>query len=735
MEPSPQKRSHTSPALSAREETGERARGGILFDEGEHIGPYKVLAHLKTGGMAELYLAQRKGVRGFSRPVAIKVIHPRLMNSERFTTMFVNEALLSVRISHPNVVHVEELGEARDTYYLAMEYVHGLSLSQLIRNLVKSKQRLTQVTAVAIALRIAEGLHAAHETIDAQGNPLNVVHRDVSPQNIILSTQGHVKVIDFGIAKAKHHTEVKSKGLKGKIRYMAPEQVVGGEIDRRTDVYALGIVLWEMLTMRRLFHGDGEFDIMTKVRDAEVVSPRRYCPDLDPQLEAVVMRALSRHPDARPSSARELRRELAEVCPKALALDTVHMARLVLSSGGAAFEAVHAAAFGELQPPALPPSVSEIELTSFSVEEDLSAHLDVDGAPLPIPRRENPLADGDSNESSASDVKAKRPALAVTRRAAPSMPHIPVDIVDEDAESQDVMPTVRVDLDSLAQHLNSAEMQHMMEGALPAAVPAPASGPTASSAAARATSSSHPRLPREVVGGAAHLGETGTHAVTAMPRRGLGRALVLSMLVLGTGLCAYAFSLTKEAAQARVAVFEMAQWAGLDLERALGSGPQVPAGGEVTQLQSAVTQAEAPALTPTEESAVNQARTPALEPDIEADPSEDNATTVGDAVQLDEPTSAEDLASEEVDGHAVETTEDAPDVETATAPSVRKAKKQRVRRAARIKRRRAAAQRRRARQAAIAGAKPPAAQAPSTQRDTAPTGRVDGVPMLRELDF
>ena len=203
--------------------------------------------------MASLFLARRGGAAGFTRLVAIKMVHPRHAEDPGLIQMFVDEALLTARIDHPNVVHVEELGEHESAYYLVMEYVHGASLAQLMRVLGRAKRRLSPLVAVAICARVSEGLHAAHETTGDNGELLSIVHRDVSPQNILLSHKGHVKLIDFGIAKAHarvHESNVSS--LKGKVRYMAPEQATTGNVDRRTDVYALGIVLWEPLTMRRL---------------------------------------------------------------------------------------------------------------------------------------------------------------------------------------------------------------------------------------------------------------------------------------------------------------------------------------------------------------------------------------------------------------------------------------------------------------------------------------------------
>lgn len=301
-----------------------------VFDEGDIVGNFEIVAHLKTGGMASLYLARRRGVAGFSRLVAIKVVRPQLSTDEKLVRMFINEALLSARINHPNVVHVEELGQVHGDYFLVMEYVHGCSLSQLMRALRASRRRLTPMTAVAVAARIAEGLHAAHSAVAEDGSPLEIVHRDVSPQNVLLSHAGHVKIIDFGVAKAQLSQDIsQTNSLKGKLAYMAPEQATTGKVDARSDIYALGIILWEMLTMRRLFFARTDFEVLLKVRDPKIVPPSEHNRDVPPELDAVVMAAL--HPDReqRPITAKEFRRRLVRAFPRAMEVDSAHLADLL----------------------------------------------------------------------------------------------------------------------------------------------------------------------------------------------------------------------------------------------------------------------------------------------------------------------------------------------------------------------------------------------------------------------
>jgi eukaryotic-like serine/threonine-protein kinase len=296
---------------------------------GDKVGDYEVLERIKAGGMGALYLAQRTGAAGFARPVAIKVMQADLLEDDESVRMFVEEALLSARIRHPNVVHVEQFGETEDGYYLVMEYVHGLSLSQLLSRIGANERAVSVNFAVYLALQVADGLHAAHELKDDDGEELGVVHRDVSPSNILLSADGYVKLIDFGIAKARSRSPTLHRTLKGKLRYMPPEQAFGKPVDRRADVYALGIVLWELLTMRRLFQSNDDFDLLEQVRKPAIAPPSTIRSELSADLDRVAMRALAPEPADRYESAHAFRDALAEACPSALWLTPHHVAALV----------------------------------------------------------------------------------------------------------------------------------------------------------------------------------------------------------------------------------------------------------------------------------------------------------------------------------------------------------------------------------------------------------------------
>jgi serine/threonine-protein kinase len=300
------------------------------LDIGERIGDYELVARLGAGGMAEIFVARRSGAAGFSRLVALKIVHPYLARDEAFRQMFVDEALLSSRITHPNVVHVEELGQHEGTYFLAMEYVDGVSLWDVLQKLARLRRRMTIELAVHVAVRLAEGLHAAHETLGDEGTPLGVVHRDVSPQNVLISRAGQVKLIDFGVAKAQGRAkETTSASLKGKVRYMSPEQARGEEVDRRSDVYALAVVLWEMLAMRRAFGAGDLMTVLRAVQNPRWQPPSRHNRAVPAALDRVVLNALSPDRRRRPDTADAFRRQLLAAVPSVHSIEPSDLARVL----------------------------------------------------------------------------------------------------------------------------------------------------------------------------------------------------------------------------------------------------------------------------------------------------------------------------------------------------------------------------------------------------------------------
>ncbi len=277
----------------------------------QRIGRYEILGHLAAGGMAEVVLARLVGPSRFERPVVIKKILPQLAKEPAFVSMFLDEARLAARVRHPNVVQVTELSDNAGELFLVMEYLEGESLAGLMRRLVSRRENLPPHLAAHVLAEAANGLHAAHELRDDEGRVEGVVHRDVSPQNLFVGYDGTVKVLDFGVAKAADRlTQTEAGQLKGKIEYMSPEQAQGRPLDRRSDVFALGVVLYEAATNRRLFKRDNKLLALKAVSEAVVRPPSAVVPELPRELDAIVMRALERGLDRRYASAAEMRADL-----------------------------------------------------------------------------------------------------------------------------------------------------------------------------------------------------------------------------------------------------------------------------------------------------------------------------------------------------------------------------------------------------------------------------------------
>ena len=301
-----------------------------MFEPGSRVGDFEILGPLRTGGMATLFVGRRIGAAGFERPVAVKVVHSHLAEDPDFIKMFVDEALLSARIHHPNVVHVEHLGELDGKYYLVMELVDGCSLAQLRASLGSLGRRLAPAMAAHVALQIASGLHAAHEATGPDGSLLGVVHRDVSPSNVLVSRAGHVKLIDFGVAQLA--AGASSGTLAGKLGYMAPEQAWGEVVDRRTDVYALGVVLWEMLTGRKMLRAENKEALLRLTQSPRMRPPSAYANDVPAELDEVVMKSLARNSGDRFATAHEMRTAIVRACPSATTVEDGDVARLVAAA-------------------------------------------------------------------------------------------------------------------------------------------------------------------------------------------------------------------------------------------------------------------------------------------------------------------------------------------------------------------------------------------------------------------
>jgi len=270
-------------------------------------GRYAVYGEIASGGMATIHYGRLVGPSGFSRAVAIKQLHPQFAKDQNFVSMFLDEARLSARIAHANVVQTIDVLSEPSELSVIMEYVHGESLARLLDRLRERRETTPVRIAVALVAGVLHGLHAAHETRGEHGEPLHIVHRDVSPENILVASDGIARLIDFGIARAQGRSRVTPAGeLKGKLAYMACEQYRGGEIDRRVDVYGAAVVLWEALTGRPLFEGETDAGIVGAVMSDEVIPPSVLVPAITPALDAIVMRGLSRERDQRFDTAREM---------------------------------------------------------------------------------------------------------------------------------------------------------------------------------------------------------------------------------------------------------------------------------------------------------------------------------------------------------------------------------------------------------------------------------------------
>ncbi len=273
----------------------------------ETYGSYQLVEKLAVGGMAQLYLAKKVKPKGQERTVVLKRILPHLAEDTAFVTMFLDEARIAARLHHPNVVEILDLGAEGDSYFIAMEYIHGEDLRRISKKGIELSRRMPPPLVCRVVAQASRGLDYAHRRTDAQGKPLRIVHRDVSPQNILVSFDGQVKVVDFGIAKAADKATVTASGvIKGKHAYMSPEQALGRDIDHRTDVFALGIVLYETLTATRLFRRATDLQTLKAVSECRVDPPSRVFPGVPAQLDAIIMKALAKDLNERYQRADEL---------------------------------------------------------------------------------------------------------------------------------------------------------------------------------------------------------------------------------------------------------------------------------------------------------------------------------------------------------------------------------------------------------------------------------------------
>jgi serine/threonine protein kinase len=302
---------------------------------GSKLGKYSLIRQIAIGGMAEIYLARTVGIEGFEKLVVIKRILPQYADSASFTTMFLDEARLAATLQHPNIAQVYDIGVEAGSYFFSMEYVHGEDLRRMIAAANDQGVPVSIDATLTLIVGICAGLHYAHQKTSAEGAPLGIVHRDVSPSNVLVSYDGGVKVVDFGIARAnsRQSGNTVGGGLKGKIAYMSPEQCRGGtQLDRRSDIFSIGSMLYEMSTGTLPFYEETEYGILNRIVNEDVEPPSRRVPAYPPALEAIVLRAMSRDASKRYPTALELQKDLEDFAHETrLRISPLTLARLMES--------------------------------------------------------------------------------------------------------------------------------------------------------------------------------------------------------------------------------------------------------------------------------------------------------------------------------------------------------------------------------------------------------------------
>ncbi len=357
---------------------------GVAAEVGSTANHYQILGRLAVGGMAEIFLARGVSTTGVERYCVLKRILRERANDVHFVRMFLDEARLAAQLQHPNVAQVYDIGKLGDSFFFTMEYVHGETVRQILHRARSLRREVPPGAVLTVIAGAAAGLHHAHGRLGHDGRPLGIVHRDVSPSNLMVSYEGGTKVVDFGVAKAENRAqETRSGTVKGKIAYLSPEQCRGGALDRRSDLFSLGIVMWEMLTTERLYKRASDFENMSAIVNEEPVPPSARRKSVPKELDRITLRLLAKDPDARFQSGDELVEALEEVASKTgIMISSGALGRFLREMFGQRPEP-----WLELDPTAEAPSEAGVTVTSEPIPQELaisaadSADLKLSGVP------------------------------------------------------------------------------------------------------------------------------------------------------------------------------------------------------------------------------------------------------------------------------------------------------------------------------------------------------------------
>lgn len=393
------------------------------------IGRYELLHKIAAGGMAEIFLARQWGQGGFFRDVVIKRLFAHYAEHEHALRMFQDEARLLAELSHPNIPQVYDLGYADGFWYLAMEHVSGFTLTDLCRTAAKEQKPMPLAVAIGIVSQLCMALHHAHERRDREGRALRIVHRDVTPHNIIISPDAVVKVLDFGVAQSSARVDTDAGAVRGTYAYMGPEQVRGKPLDKRADVFAVGVILYELTTGRRLFRGS-DVEIMTSIVERDVAVPSQHVPNYPPELEKIVLQALARDRSRRTASTGHLAMALDQFCmQRSLVTGPLVVAQYVRSVYP--YERAHEKGMGIVQNDVVNAAALEAKLLA----DELRALRDPTTGRRP--------SEGDVEEVSVDELLVEEEDLPTTRQdenaAANLSDRLGLDAFDEDS---DVKPVV-----------------------------------------------------------------------------------------------------------------------------------------------------------------------------------------------------------------------------------------------------------------------------------------------------